>query len=200
MAILGLGAAGIIIILGPGLPGGGKNPNSNPTSTASEATALAAGSATAPPVRDVFVPIGTAENDDDAILTIVAYGMPARISAAPKDPSASMGSTVREVCIPETQFPKPCITDYRVKKGTEVVITAGDSLAGYWPELESVEGGGCNITPGDKDVSCTLTLVGDVEVVAKYSGGENPGLWHYVYPTCPTQRGNSPPSWAKLCP
>ena len=80
----------------------------------------------------------------------------------------------------------------------QAAISAGDSLAGYWPALDYVSGA-CNLTGNGQDQTCTITVFQDTDVIAVYYGGESPGLSHYTYPTCPTQRTN-PPAWAARCP
>lgn len=146
---------------------------------------------------------------EGALLTITVFGMPARVGATFEDEANSVytrGMFVRDpgtACMPDQQYPDPCIYYWLVKPGTNVTVTAGDSRAGYWPAFEAVHGPGCELVGGDsggQDVSCTLTLALDVEMVATYYGSERPGLAHYTYPVCPTQRGEQPPSWAARCP
>lgn len=138
-------------------------------------------------------------NPDAVVLTITAYGLPARVSAQVTDSdNQKIAQGYIKSCAPEDLFPEPCVSYWVVKRGATVTVTAGDSLAGYWPNLDAVTGPGCNLSGGGTDQTCTLNLLSDVDLTAVYSGGESPGLAHYQYPTCPTQR-QRPPSWASRC-
>ena len=191
-------------------PGGddGK-PTPTPATTVAVATVPSGGSTvpTIPPGSSAPQPAGidrkalTAGYPDGALLTITAYGMPARVSAIIEDEDNTVFThgAIKQ-CVPDEQFPDPCVYYWLVKKGTPATITAGDSRAGYWPSLESVAGAGCDIKGDGVDHTCTITLSADADIVATFYGGESPGLAHYVYPVCPTNRGPSSPAWASRCP
>jgi hypothetical protein len=197
-ALAAAGAAGIITIIivtifGPG--GGGKDTPRTPTAVASSVSAASgAGSQTAgrPTLTPLPSMIPTAVGSEgEAKLTIIAYGLPARISPTLQGTNQVLNGEFREQCTPEVQFPKPCIFDYKVKKGSSYTITAGDSRAGFWPVLASVSGPGCNLSGGSgRDVSCTIQVFADVEITAKYSNGE------VSYPVCPANISNRP-AWLK---
>jgi hypothetical protein len=135
---------------------------------------------------------------DNVILTITANGMPARISAQATNPSVEVRQRQKASCVPDDQFPGPCVTYYVAKRGTEMKITAGDSRAGYWPVLQGVHGGGCELPESSQDVSCTINLQSDVEVTATYYGSDTPN-GTYVFPVCPAKRSSPQPSWASRC-
>ena len=192
-------------------PGGGEDKPAPQlaSTTVAEATLPHGGGAVAPTVVPSSPVPGRAGIDrealtagypDGALLTITAYGMPARVSAAleNEDDSVFTRGTVKQ-CVPDEQFPDPCVYYWLVKKGTSATITAGDSRAGYWPSLESATGAGCNLAGDGLDHTCTITVAADVDIVATYYGGESPGLAHYTYPVCPTNRGPAPPAWASRC-
>lgn len=208
-------AAGLLAIFGPPLLDDDDEPEPEPEPVPVEsviAVQPADSGAPAPPTTVkspavvVPVPVATKPPADDlrgdpnnVILTIVAYGMPARVSARPTNPNATVRERVREVCIPDTQFPNPCITDYVVPKGTEVVVTAGDSLSGYWSSLDSVTGGGCTIAGGTgRDQTCTFTVLSDIELEARYYGSDSTAP-KFLYPACPP-RAQNPPAWLSRCP
>lgn len=192
---------GLIILLGPGPGGGDGSPTPEPTSapvvgndspaTVSPAQQPTRAPATAPPTRP-----GTG-GEGEAIVTIIAYGMPARVAPTLAGSNDTLRGEFREQCIPDIQFPRPCVIDYPVQKGTSITIRAGNSLAGYWPVLKSVKGPDCNLGEASRDQECTFTVFGDLEYEARYYGTEN--NTELLYPKCPTQRGNNPPAWASRC-
>jgi hypothetical protein len=183
---------------------GGAGGSSDPTPTAvavAPATATRSapsGPATIPPAS-VAKPTRTPSTPSGVTLTITAYGLPARVSATFADEDNDvLDHGTRAPCTPDELYPDPCVYYWVVRKDAAVTISAGDALAGYWPALDSVSGPGCDITGNGRDQTCTLTVSADIELVAKFSGGESPGLAHYVYPTCPTQRDRAP-AWASRC-
>ena len=95
-------------------------------------------------------------------------------------------------CIGAEFFPEPCRNWMFVKKGARVTLTAGDSRAGWWSSLDRSEGSAeCTTAqpyPRDTVQLCSFTMDSDRHISIYWSGGESPGLSHYVYPTCPTQR------------
>ena len=207
-ALAALGAAGLITwtIVNGGGGGGDKTPTADATQlppTVSEPSAVAP---TQPPSSSrPHAPAGVNKEelkegfDDAAVLVITAYGMPARVSAAADNPDEELSGAFVKQCIPDDIFPEPCVSYLVVKRGASVTVQAGDSKAGYWPVLDSVSGA-CNLTGNGQDQTCTFTLYQDSDIVAVYSGGESPGLSHYQYPTCPTQRGNASAPWTSRCP
>lgn len=209
MLLLGAGLVAIIGLFGPRLVDGDdddKAPKATPVPTiavsnGAPATQVPTSAPTARPGPTTrATPVDDLRGDpNNAILTITAYGMPARVSAAAEDPSISVRQRQKASCSPDDQYPEPCVTYYVAPRGTTLKVTAGDSRAGYWPALDFVRGAGCDLQGDGRDLTCIIALTGDVEVTAQYYGGENPGLFHYQFPTCPTQRGNNPPAWAARC-
>jgi hypothetical protein len=196
--LLGGGAAAIlttiIIIFGPG---GGDAPPARPEPTAPVPSGGGAGptvpSSGAPTHAPLPTMIPTAVGSEgEATLTIIAYGLPARIAPTHQGTNEVLNGEFREQCTPEVQFPKPCIFDYKVKKGSAYTITAGDARAGYWSTLHSVSGPGCNLQGGSgQDVSCTIQVFGDVEITAKWATDQ------LVYPACPANTGPIRPAWLR---
>lgn len=139
--------------------------------------------------------------DEDAVLlTITAYGMPARVSATADNPDDSYSNGFVSSCPPDDIYPQPCVSYVLAKRGASVTVSVGDSRAGYWPVLDYVRGAGCDIVGNGRDQTCKISLSSDVDLVALYSGGENPGLSYYAFPTCPTQRGAATSAWQSRCP
>lgn len=138
--------------------------------------------------------------DDAAVVVFTMYGMPPQVGLEADDPDDIITQRFEVQCLPDLTFPGPCVQYYIVRRGASVRIIGGDSRAGFWPALEYVRGGGCDIEGDGRDISCPLTIFQDTDVVAVYYGGESPGLPHYTYPQCPTQRGDNPPAWSARCP
>jgi len=204
-ALLGLGAAGFITWTI--VRGGGGSDSPAPTTTQNIATAADASPATTRLAQPTTAPgaHGPAPVDkealkeglpeDSAVLVMTLYGQPPRVSATAANPEDIYAEGFQRQCLRET-YPDPCVYYYVVKSGTQLTVTAGDSRAFWWPGLESVKGGECNIdTEGQgapTDRTCRVMVQLDVDLVAVYFGGESPGLAHYTYPTCPTQRERAP--------
>ena len=202
--LVGAGMMGIIVIfVGPKVVD--DDPPPTPTAVVTAAPTTKAGGARATDVprptsaptaaRNTVPPRTQPAPSGDVTLTIMAYGLPARVSARAEDPKAHFSETVRKQCVPEI-FPEPCITDYKMDPGTNVIVSAGNALAGYWSELESLDGGGCRFGPKDLDQACNITVFTDVEITAKYRGSQALGAY-YTYPTCPPNKGNTSPSWLR---
>lgn len=138
--------------------------------------------------------------DDAVVIVFTMYGMPPQVGLEADDPADIITQRFEVQCLAEVTFPNPCVQYYIVRNGAHVRIVGGDSRAGFWPALESVQGGGCDMEGDGGDFECLLVAAADTDIVAIYYGGESPGLSHYTYPTCPTQRGQSPPSWMSRCP
>lgn len=208
LLLFGAGLTAIIAIMGPRIlpddeaepepepapsvsvvAGGGEKPVSSVTAAQPTRAQSSA------PVRPI--PDDLRSDPNDAVLTIVAYGLPARISATARDPAISLRQRVREFCSPDI-YPEPCITDYVAKKGTVLTITAGDSRAGPWPVLDYVTGGGCNLKGNGDDLKCEITLTGDIQVEAWYYG-EVSGAPAFQFPKCPPDKGSNPPAWVSRC-
>jgi hypothetical protein len=147
---------------------------------------------------------------DAVIVAITAYGMPARVAIVVQNDgdrlSTGMFDPARGVntgCLPDTQFPGPCVSYAVVRKGASVNITAGNSRAGFWPNLDFLRGPGCDLgRTGDRDHVCTITVSADVEFVAVYYGEDTPnGL--YQFPKCPAgealERARASSQWARRC-
>ena len=206
-ALAGLGAAGAItwtIINGGG--GGGGNNTADPTSLPPTVAAPSEVAPTQPPSSTGSHGAAGIDKDelkegyDDAVvLVMTGYGMPPRLSAAAVNPDEELSGAFVRQCIPDDLYPEPCVSYLIVRRGASVMVQAGDSRAGYWPNLDYVRGGGCDLKGNGQDQTCTITLFQDTDIVAVYSGGESPGLLHYQYPTCPTQRGNNPSAWTSRC-
>lgn len=209
-ALAALGAAGLIgwMIWG-GAGGGGNGGGPTPTQQAQLPPTVPSAPTAAdaqPTTTTVYGPAAfdrekLREGHPDAvILTITAFGLPARIGAEIADAdNQKLDSGQVKTCTPDEIYPDPCVWYWVVKRGTAVAVSAGDSRAGYWPDLDFVQGPGCNLKGGSGvDQSCALTLESDVDLTAVYFGSESPGLAHYQYPTCPTQRSR-PPAWASRC-
>jgi len=205
--LTGATLAGIILIMGPRILPGGEDEDAPTPSPVVSPAAQPTIAATRPPATAAAIPAQStpALNDDlrggseNVILTIIAYGMPARISARAEDPTVAVKARVREQCIADVQFPNPCITDYVVRRGTVLIVEAGNSLSGFWPSLDYVRGSGCDLKESAADQTCRIQLDSDASVEAMYFGGESPGDPHYQFPTCPTNRGNSPQPWMSRC-
>lgn len=141
---------------------------------------------------------------DAVVLTVTAYGMPARIGIqATNDAEVlSRGNYAADrgvdaACLPDVQYPGACVSFIVTKRGATVTVTAGDARAGFWPILEYVRGAGCDIADGSKDESCTLSLAGDVDMTALYSGDYSGGK--VQYPTCPVPRPPARNDWESRC-
>ena len=205
--LLGAGLLGLIILVGPGPFDGDDGGDAPPATTDGSAASGDGGppptSAPAQPTArgaSTARPSATLAPTDEVVLRIVAYGLPARVSAHLRPGEEGMRTYFPKSCAPEEIFPDPCVAEYTVKKGTTVVVSAGDSLAGYWPGLKSLKGPGCDIVgPVPRDQECTLTLVGDVELVAVYVGSESPPAREFPYPECPHRPGNNLPAWLSRC-
>lgn len=95
-------------------------------------------------------------------------------------------------CNVNEYYPLPCTYFALVRPGAEITLIAGDSRAGYWPILERSEGSAecTRAQPFASDTVelCTFKMTDHRKLRVYWSGGESPGLLHYVYPTCPTQR------------
>ncbi len=206
LAICGVGVAGLIIFFNP--PGGDDDPSGDdepqptaasiverPTTAPTVPAATTRAVQSAPPAR----PPGLQVGPDEAVLTLIAYGLPARFSPTLEGSNDTLRGEFREQCTPDIQYPNPCIFDYVVKKGTNVTIHAGDSRAGLWPVLKSVRGPGCTLDGGDgRELSCTVTVGADMSFEAKYFGSQSVDS-EYIYPACPKNRGNSPQGWMSRC-
>lgn len=217
MAVAGGTLAGLIIWFN--WPGGGADDVPAPTPVVTVVNTIepepgdgvsgptAAPASAAPQAASADREAITAGYPEGALLTITAFGMVARVGATFEDEENSVftrGMFARDTttqCVPDEQYPDPCIYYWLVKSGTVVTVTAGEALAGWWPSLEYVRGPGCDLTGNGLDQTCTLTLAADVELVATYYGGESPGNPHYTYPVCPTRREGppAPPAWTARC-
>ncbi len=95
-------------------------------------------------------------------------------------------------CDVNQDYPLPCTYFALVRPGAEITLVAGDSRAGYWPILERSEGSAecTRARPFASDTVelCTFRMTEHRKLRVYWSGGESPGLLHFVYPTCPTQR------------
>jgi len=95
-------------------------------------------------------------------------------------------------CDVNEYYPLPCTYFALVRPGAQITLVAGDSRAGYWPVLERSEGSAeCTRArpfPSDTVELCTFTMTEHRTLRVYWSGGESPGLLHFVYPTCPTMR------------
>lgn len=95
-------------------------------------------------------------------------------------------------CDVNEHYPLPCTYFAVVRPGAEIALVAGDSRASYWPVLERSEGSAecTRAKPFASDTVelCKFTMAGHRKLKVYWSGGESPGLMHYVYPTCPTNR------------
>lgn len=100
-------------------------------------------------------------------------------------------------------FPDPCRNWYLVKKGAKVTITGGDSRSGWWSSLDRTEGSAACTThePYSSDTVriCSFTMDSDYKISMYWYGSEFPGLTHFVYPTCPTQRKATDRPFAARC-
>ncbi len=203
--LLGLGVVGSITwtIMGGG--GGGDSPAA-PTAqviaTVADASPAVTRTAQPTPATGAHGPAPVDKEalkegypDDSAVLVMTLYGQPPRVSATAANPDDIYAEGFQRQCLRET-YPDPCVYYYVVKPGTQLTVSAGDSRAFWWPDLEWVKGGECNIDTGGQgaptDLTCRVTVQLDVDLVAVYFGGESPGLAHYTYPTCPTQRDRAP--------
>jgi hypothetical protein len=134
--------------------------------------------------------------------------MPARVGITAADDSQVLSRGVYVegnldlACLPDAQYPAPCVTYMIVKPSVNVTITAGDAQAGPWPVLDSLKGPGCDQkSAGSRDVTCTATAALDMDFVATYYGQDTPN-GRYDYPKCPASeiarlRTTSP--WAARC-
>lgn len=95
-------------------------------------------------------------------------------------------------CDVNDYYPLPCTYFAIVRPGAEITFVAGDSRAGYWPRLERSEGSAeCTRSqpfPSDTVELCKVKMSNHLKLKVYWSGGESPGLLHFVYPTCPTNR------------
>ena len=147
----GLGVIGFIIFMAGG---GGDDGPPAPVATTSGAQAGAPTAPAAAPTSSNAAPAaGSKESlrrgDPNAtILTITAYGMPARVSVQAQNASEVKSQGMYDpgrgtdfACTPDTQYPNPCVTFIVVQRGAMVTVTAGDSRAGFWPVFSYLRGG-----------------------------------------------------------
>ncbi len=146
---------------------------------------------------------------DSVVLSVVAFGMPARISATferEADRYTSglyiSGSGGQHACSPDEQYPEPCIYYWVAHRNAALRLTAGNALAGFWPDLDSLRGPGCNIARTNADATCTLTLGADQQFEATYYGSQS-GQGEYRFPVCPTgesrTRASTLSTWVGRC-
>ncbi len=106
-------------------------------------------------------------------------------------------------CDVNDYYPLPCTYFALVRPGAEITFVAGDSRAGYWSQLERSEGSAeCTRAqpfPTDTVELCKVTMSNHLKLKVYWSGGESPGLLHFVYPTCPTRRPPPGPKFADRC-
>lgn len=198
-----LGIVGLIIVLGGG--GGGSSdvtaketvvPTTPPVAAATIAQPTRAPSATnAPPAG--FDKEQLRNRDPNAVIvTVTAFGMPARVGIEAQNAGEVrsrgmfVAGNLNLACLPDAQYPNACVSYIVVQRGATVTVTAGNSRAGYWPILEKLSGGGCDRTApnSDKDVTCTITVFQDADIVATYYGDTTPD-GKYFFPKCPANRG-----------
>ena len=214
-AILGASIiAGFIIFMGGGGDGegGGSKDADLPTSPPQ---AVSAPAPTSAPANPTVRPSSASGKDalrarfpDSAIVTIAAYGMPARVNIVAQNDSQVLSrgvyieGDVDLACLPDAQYPRPCVSYMIVPRGATVTVSAGEALAGPWPVLDSLKGPGCDQKgTGGRDVSCSVTAGGDMDFIATYYGQDTPN-GRYDYPKCPASevarlRAASP--WAARC-
>ncbi len=191
-------AGGLAILIGAGtiivdIPRDSATPAATaaPAAASPIAAATSAPASPPPPPPPMFDREALRGRDRNAVvLTITAYGMPARIGVQAANDSEvrsrgafDAGLGVDYACNPDTQYPNPCVTYIVTQRGANVTVTAGDARAGLWPLLESLEGGGCKLTDGATDKSCTVTLAADIEMTARYYGEDSSGK--HPFPKCP---------------
>jgi hypothetical protein len=138
------------------------------------------------------------------IVSITAYGMPARVGLQTQNSADQLSSGsfvpdrgVNVACLPDVQYASPCTSYVLVKKGATIVVSAGNSLAGFWPSLDHLRGPGCDIGKVSADRTCTVQASSDLDYVAVYYGSDSSG--DYVYPRCPPNRGTSTSEWIRRC-
>jgi hypothetical protein len=149
--------------------------------------------------------------DPNALLiTLTAHGMPARVGIQAQNDSevVSRGTFVlgkmNTACIPETQYPAPCVSYMLVKRGATVNVQFGDSRAGFWPLFGYIRGGGCDREGGGSiDRTCSIIMLSDVDMTAMYYGDTTPS-GRYQYPKCPVPEERSRPGatvepWIARC-
>jgi hypothetical protein len=213
-----LGAAiitGFIIFMGGGGDSGGSPsreedvPTSLPQAAGSGAAPTRpAGNATARPTTASPKDALRARFPGSVIVTVTAYGMPARVGITAADDSQVLSRGVYVEgnldlsCLPDQQYPAACVSYVIVKPGVNVTISAGEARAGPWPVFDSLKGPSCDQKgSGDRDVTCTATAAADMDFVATYYGSDTPN-GRYDYPKCPASeiarlRASSP--WAARC-
>ncbi len=210
----GLGLAGLIIFLG----GGDKDDPEPVVEATSAPTTVAAApnvpvatrqtSQTNPQPSGVDKDALRLRDPNNVIVTVAAYGLPARVGITAQNDSevksrgVYVAGNANLACLPDAQYPNACVSYMVVPRGATVTVTAGDSRAGFWPVLDSLRGPGCEKAGnGDRDVSCTLTLAGDADFTATYYGDTTPS-GRYVFPKCPvaSERGSATTSpWIARC-
>jgi hypothetical protein len=211
LAILG-GITGLIILTGGG---GDDAPAAVGTTAPTQNTGGGNSAATVPPSSSSPQTTGfdrealRGGDPEAVVVTVAAFGLPARVSVTADSPddviSQGMFDPAEGVdfaCLPDDQYPNPCVSFVVVKRGAAVTITAGNSRAGFWPNLDRLEGGGCTMpgTGTDTDVTCGFSAFQDADVIAYYYG-DTTASGKYLYPNCPvaSDRGNNPPAWASRC-
>jgi hypothetical protein len=204
------GVIGFIVFTGGGDNGGTEAvlPTSQPPVVGSSAPA-----ATSQPSTTEALQTGTeketlrANYPNSVVITITAFGMPARVGIEAQNDAevfsrgVYIAGNTNLACLPDAQYPNPCVTYMVVQRGATVTVQAGNSRAGYWPILESLSGGGCD-RPGtgdDRDITCTLTLFQDADISARYYGEDTPN-GRYDFPKCPAgAAGSATSEWIKRC-
>lgn len=219
LALLG-GIAGIVIVTG--ITGGSDDdppaavdptpppPGVTASTSTVTATATATSGPTGRPTTSFDKEALRAGNPDAVVVTVAAYGLPARVSlvATNSDELLSQGmfdpgKGVDFSCLPDDQYPNPCVGYLVVTRGAEVTVTAGNSRAGFWGILDRLEGGGCSIpgSGGDQDTTCSFSAFQDADISAYYYGETTPS-GRFDYPTCPVaaERGTyAATSWIARC-
>ncbi len=186
-----------------------------PIITATPAELPAGGGNATPPPASTSPPVASPPRADRAtlvrgypadalVLTVIVHGMPGRVTATFADGDvytqgvyvpSSGGSAA---CLPDAQYPEPCISYWVAKRGAAFTLTAGNALAGFWSSLDHVRGPGCDIgRVGARDESCNLTLGTDLEYEAVYYGSSSAD-GEFTFPKCPRDRGAAT-GWIARC-